>query len=167
MDNKNSPPPEEKNSSCKLPEIQESEANEIPLYGGVARSDRVVRNTISYMSLPYNPKLKERARALRKSGNLSESLLWQQLKNKQLNGLDFDRQKIIGNYIIDFYCPNCGVIIEIDGISHDEKIEYDQERDAFLSGLGLTVIHIHDSDVKKNLIGVIEMLNIHPALMSE
>jgi len=124
----------------------------------------VVRNTNSYMSLPYNPKLKERAKALRKSGNLSETLLWQQLKNKQLNGLDFDRQKIIGNYIVDFFCPNCGVVIEIDGISHDEKIEYDKERDAFLTGLRLTVIHVFDSDVKQNLNSVVELLKDHPAL---
>jgi len=116
------------------------------------------------MSLPYNPKLKERAKALRKSGNLSETLLWQQLKNKQLNGLDFDRQKIIGNYIVDFFCPNCGVVIEIDGISHDEKIEYDKERDAFLTGLRLTVIHVFDSDVKQNLNSVVELLKDHPAL---
>ncbi|MGQ4005164.1 DUF559 domain-containing protein [Francisellaceae bacterium CB300] len=55
------------------------------------------------IKLPYNPKLKQRARELRKAGNLSEVLLWQKIKNRQLLGLDFDRQKIIGNYIVDFY----------------------------------------------------------------
>lgn len=63
-----------------------------------------MRSTDSYMSLPYNPKLKAHARELRRAGNLSEVLFWNQIKNKQFLNLDFDRQKIIGNYIVDFYC---------------------------------------------------------------
>lgn len=122
------------------------------------------RSTKNYMSLPYNADLKERAKGLRKAGNLSEVLLWQQIKNKQLNGHDFDRQKIIGSYIVDFYCANCNVVVEIDGSSHDNKVEYDKERDAYLSGLGLTVIHVFDTDVKQNLAGVMEMLEGHTAL---
>jgi very-short-patch-repair endonuclease len=59
--------------------------------------------------------------------------LWQQLKHKQLLGLDFDRQKIIGNYIADFYCAEKQVVIEVDGSSHDHKAEYDAQRDAFLT----------------------------------
>ena len=116
------------------------------------------------MSLPYNPKLKERARALRKAGNLSEVLFWNQVKNKQFKGLDFDRQKIIGNYIVDFYCANCHVVVEIDGSSHDDKQEYDAERDAFLESLGLRIIHIPVADVMNNMGAVIEMLLDHPAL---
>ena len=61
-----------------------------------------MRATRRYKSLPYNPALKERARALRRAGNLAEVLLWNQLKSRQVLGLDFDRQKIIGNYIVDF-----------------------------------------------------------------
>ncbi|PSJ71412.1 hypothetical protein C7N43_39465 [Sphingobacteriales bacterium UPWRP_1] len=116
------------------------------------------------MRLPYNPKLKERARELRKAGNLSEVLLWNQVKNKQFRGFDFDRQKIIGNYIVDFYTANCNVVIEIDGSSHDDKQEYDAIRDAYLESLGLTVIHIPDIEVKKNLKAVMDMLFNHPAL---
>ena len=123
-----------------------------------------MRDTKKYMSLPYNPALKERARELRKAGNLSEVLLWNQLKNKQLFGLDFDRQKIIGNYIVDFYCAEKELVLEIDGSSHDNKVEYDALRDAFLTGLGLTVIHILDIDVKTNLSGVMLFLQSLPAL---
>ena len=122
------------------------------------------RNTRNYMDLPYNPLLKERARALRKAGNLAEVLFWNQVKNKQFKGYDFDRQKIIGNYIADFYCTNCNVVVEIDGSSHDEKQEYDAARDAYLQSLGLTVIHVTDMAVKEDLNGVMEMLVNHPAL---
>src|SRR5690606_11048916 len=63
----------------------------------------VKRASKNYFSLPYNPKLKERARELRKAGNLPEVLFWNEVKNRQFKGFDFDRQKIIGNYIVDFY----------------------------------------------------------------
>ncbi|MGQ4002801.1 DUF559 domain-containing protein [Francisellaceae bacterium CB299] len=108
--------------------------------------------------LPYNPKLKQRAKELRKAGNLSEVILWNKLKRKRLLQLDFDRQKIIGNYIVDFYCPTLGIIIEVDGSSHDDKIEYDKIRDEYLKGLDLSVIHILDRDIKNNLDGVMRCL---------
>ena len=117
-----------------------------------------MRHTKQYRSLPYNPKLKQRARELRRAGNLSEVLLWNQLKKAQFNGLDFDRQKIIGYYIVDFYCAEKNVVIEVDGNSHDNKSEHDAERDAFLSGLGLRVIHVLDKDVKENLAVVMGFL---------
>ena len=86
------------------------------------------------------------------------------MHKKKFKQYDFDRQKIIGNYIVDFYCINCAVVIEIDGSSHDDKIEYDGERNRYLEGLGLIVIHIFAKDILKNLIGVMDMLNNHPAL---
>lgn len=108
--------------------------------------------------LPYNPKLKDRAKELRKAGVLSEVLLWQELKSRKFLGLDFDRQKIIGNYIVDFYCDALQLIIEIDGSSHNDKYEYDRIRDSYLLGLGLEVLHIQDIDVKNNLDSVMRYL---------
>ncbi len=125
-----------------------------------------MRDVKQYYELPYNPNLRERARTLRKAGNLSEVLLWQQLKSGDFKGYDFDRQKIIGNYIVDFYCTNCRVVIEVDGSSHDEKVEYDSERNAYLEGLGLTVIHIRAEDVLHRMNDVMRMLWNHPALRS-
>lgn len=132
---------------------------------GQTKSDGVVkRASKNYFDLPYNPKLKERARELRKAGNLSEVLFWNQVKNNQFKGYDFDRQKIIGNYIVDFFCCNCNAVIEIDGSSHADKLEYDAERDAYLESLGLSVIHISADDVLKNLDSTMLWLLDHPAL---
>ena len=89
---------------------------------------------------------------------MSEVLLWQRLKNKQFHKLDFDRQKIIGNYIVDFYCPQRRAVIEIDGDSHNEKVEYDAERDKYMEALGLRIIRIYDLEVKVNLEGVLDYL---------
>lgn len=125
------------------------------------------RNSKNYFSLPYNPKLKERAKALRKAGNLAEVLFWKQVKNKQFKGLDFDRQKIIGNYIVDFYCPNYQLVVEIDGSSHDNKEEYDAQRDAYLESLGLTVLHFRDTEVKQNISHVLRCLEEHPVFQEE
>ncbi|MGC8580673.1 MAG: DUF559 domain-containing protein, partial [bacterium] len=98
-----------------------------------------------------------RAKELRKAGNLSEVLLWNELKNKKL-GFDFTRQQIIGNYIVDFHCPKLNLVIEIDGESHNYKGDYDVERDKFLQSLGLTVLHFNDLDIKKSLNNVVESI---------
>ena len=122
----------------------------------------VKRNSKNYFRLPFNPRLVPLAKKLRKSGNLSEVLLWNCLKNKNFKNLDFDRQKIIGNYIVDFYCPNLQIVIEIDGSSHIGKEKYDEARDIYLMSLGLKIIHIEDVSVLKDLNQVIQYLYDHP-----
>ena len=117
-----------------------------------------MRHYHRYIGLPYNPLLRDRAKQLRKAGNLSEVLLWQKINRGQFRGYDFDRQKIIGDFIVDFYCSNCNTVIEIDGPSHDGKMEYDSERDAFLQGLGLIVIHVDANEVLYRLDRVMELL---------
>ncbi|MBY4598580.1 endonuclease domain-containing protein [Ottowia caeni] len=119
------------------------------------------------MSLPYNQNLKERARELRKAGLLHEALLWNQLKRKSFRGLDFDRQKIIGNYIVDFFCAEKGVVIEADGASHDGKDVHDAQRDDYLRALGLTVIRISAKDILQDMEGVLELLGHNETLVGE
>ncbi|MDO9577145.1 MAG: DUF559 domain-containing protein [Candidatus Cloacimonadales bacterium] len=114
-----------------------------------------------YKKLPYNPKLKDRAKELRKAGNLSEALFWNQVKNKKFLSLDFHRQKIIGNYIVDFYCPILALVVEIDGSSHNDKVEYDKIRENYLISLGLYILHYDDMEIKKNLNSVVENLKEH------
>lgn len=124
-----------------------------------------MRATKAYRSLPYNPALRQRAKALRQAGILHEALLWLELKSGKLQGLDFDRQKIIGNYIVDFYCAEKSVVIEVDGSTHDNKQTSDANRDVWLTSLGLTVIRLQARDVLQNLPGVMAFLREHPALL--
>ena len=107
------------------------------------------------MIIRYNPKLKEIARKLRKNSTRTEIYLWNELKNKKLIGYAFKRQKPIGNYIVDFFAPKLNLVIEIDGITHDYKIEEDKVIQEFLESLSLTVLRFSDSDVRNNLDGVI------------
>ncbi|MBF0542227.1 MAG: endonuclease domain-containing protein [Nitrospirae bacterium] len=101
--------------------------------------------------LKYNSLLKEKARKLRRSGNLSEVLLWKRLNKKQLLGYDFTRQQIIGDYIVDFYCKKLKLVIKVDGESHRYKGNYDEIRDEYLKSLMLYVLHFKDIDVKQFL----------------
>ncbi|MFV0605846.1 MAG: endonuclease domain-containing protein [Niabella sp.] len=105
-------------------------------------------------SLPYNPLLKPLARENRKAGILSEVLFWLQVNKRQFHAIDFDRQRVIGNYIVDFYVKTLGLVVEIDGSSHNLKLEYDAVRVQYLESLGLKVYIIQDKDVK-NMIGYV------------
>ena len=123
-----------------------------------------MRRTKVYRSLPYNPALRARAKALRKAGILHEVLLWKELRNKKFGGLDFDRPKIIGPYIVDFYCAEKSVVVEVDGASHEYKLDEDSVRDQYMRHLGLSAIRLRARDVLDNMEGVMNFLNNNPAL---
>lgn len=101
--------------------------------------------------LPYNPNLKSLLSGKRKAGILGEVIFWQQVRAKSFHKIDFDRQRIIGNYIVDFYVKRLGLVVEIDGWSHDFKKDYDRSRQEYFESLGLKVFRITDFDVKNNL----------------
>ena len=107
--------------------------------------------------IPYNPKLRAYARKLRNNSTLSEILLWKKIKGKSL-GYEFHRQVPIDNYIVDFYCHELKLAIEIDGSSHDNKLLYDLKRQKRLEELGVTVLRFDDLDVKLNVNDVIRAL---------
>jgi len=107
--------------------------------------DHYVRN------LPENRDLLCYARKNRRAGNMAEIAFWKQVRNKMFHGLDFDRQKVIGNYIVDFFVKRLALAIEIDGGSHNEKADYDAHRDKYLEGLGLKVFHTTDFDVLQHV----------------
>jgi len=109
--------------------------------------------------IPYKPYLKHFARELRKNSTLGEVLLWQQIRRRRL-GVQFHRQVPIHEYIVDFYCHELKLAIEVDGSSHDDpdQIANDSIRDYQLKQLGVAVIRIDDKDVKKNMDSVIRFL---------
>ncbi len=110
--------------------------------------------------LKYNPKLKFLARKLRKNQTEAEKILWHKIRKKQVNKLKFYRQKIIGNYIVDFYCPSIKLVIEIDGDLHytDDSKRYDKIREQYLKNLGLKIYRVNNIDIYKNLEGVLDGL---------
>ena len=139
--------------------------NSPPLEGcpqdGVVPDTFIKNNSIFFspiLELPYNIKLKTRAKELRQAENLSEVLFWMQVTKNQFYKIDFDRQRIIGNYIVDFYVKKLGLIIEIDGSSHDTKEKYDKIREEFLLSLGLKIYRIPVIEVLQNMKGVMRNL---------
>ncbi|MFQ6122501.1 MAG: endonuclease domain-containing protein [Dehalococcoidales bacterium] len=110
--------------------------------------------------LLYNKNLKEYSRQLRGNMTDAERHLWAKIRMKQLKGYQFYRQKPLGDYIVDFYCPRAKLVIEIDGSYHliGETIEYDRIRDDYLSSLGLRVLRFTNTDVLTHINGVIESI---------
>ncbi len=108
--------------------------------------------------LPYNKKLKEFSRDLRSHSTLSEILLWQKLRSSQFRGYAFNRQKPLGNYIVDFYCLKLDLVIEVDGNSHffEESVVEDQERQKVIERMGLNFLRFSDLEVKRSMPSVLE-----------
>jgi very-short-patch-repair endonuclease len=110
----------------------------------------MVKNII----IPYNPNLKQFARHLRNNSTLSEILLWEQIKNKAFK-VEFHRQVPMDEFIVDFYCHELMLAIEIDGISHDFKYEKDLIRQGRLENLGVHFIRFDDQEVKNNMFRIL------------
>jgi very-short-patch-repair endonuclease len=91
-----------------------------------------------------------RARELRKNGILSEVVFWRLVKKSTFHGIQIDRQRCIGPFIVDFYIRSFGVAIELDGVSHIGKYEYDRKRDEYLIRMGIYIIHIESKLVITN-----------------
>jgi very-short-patch-repair endonuclease len=106
--------------------------------------------------LLYNPKLKQLAINLRKEGTFSEVLLWKKLQRRQMQGYNFRRQKPIDNYIVDFFCPELNLAIEIDGATHGFKEKYDGKRQQKLESLGVKFLRFTEINVRENLWAILE-----------
>jgi very-short-patch-repair endonuclease len=119
------------------------------------------RNSI----IRYNPELKKRARLLRTRCTPSEALLWSKIRRKSL-GYEFHRQVPINEFIVDFYCHELNLAIEVDGFVHDSRQEYDLWRQKRLESLGVVFIRFQNEDVIngineviRSLVGVIEEIS--------
>ena len=111
------------------------------------------------MKYNHNKNLVKNAKVLRKDMTKEERHLWYDyLRNKDAR---FLRQKIIGSYIVDFYCAKANLVIELDGSQHyeDKGIKYDAERTKFLEQNGLTVVRIPNNEINRNFDGVCEYLD--------
>ena len=109
--------------------------------------------------LKYDKRLTALARENRKNPTPAETLIWQKvLRSKQFEHHKFHRQKPIGPYIVDFYCAELRLVIEIDGDSHAAQADYDTQRTEHLKALGLRVIRYENRDVLNNLPGIYEHL---------
>ncbi len=110
--------------------------------------------------LSYNKDIKQLSRNLRSNMTDAEMLLWSRLRGKQLKGLQFYRQKIIGNSIADFYCPKARLVIEVDGGQHFdlEGREQDRGRDDYMVKAGITVLRFSNTEVLGNIEAVLKMI---------
>jgi len=112
------------------------------------------------MTTYYSEKLKVHARNLRSNQTDAENLLWSRIRRKQLHNTQFNRQKPIGNYIVDFYAHAPQLVIEIDGGHHFEQayVQKDKKRDAYLQGLNLRVLRFDNLQVLHCIDDVLEVI---------
>ncbi|TCK62459.1 endonuclease domain-containing protein [Seleniivibrio woodruffii] len=108
----------------------------------------------------YNKNLKKFSRDLRKNMTDAERRIWCRIKGKQVPDVQFYRQKILDNFIVDFYCPKAALVVEIDGGQHFEKdaAEADEKRDEKLNELGIKVLRFNNAEVMTNTDGVMACL---------
>ncbi|MDO9463465.1 MAG: endonuclease domain-containing protein [Deltaproteobacteria bacterium] len=113
--------------------------------------------------LPYDKQLKPLSQQLREHMTAAENLLWSKLRRKQLKGYQFYRQKTIGRYIVDFYCPKAHLVIELDGSQHYSEIgkEKDSIRDDVLTKMGIKVLRFSDREIFENIDGLMEGIWSH------
>jgi very-short-patch-repair endonuclease len=115
--------------------------------------------------------LTDRARALRVDQTRVEGKLWVRLRNRQVGGWKWKRQVPRRRYIVDFFCAEASLVVELDGGVHRGSIAYDERRTAYLESLGLTVLRFLNREVTENLDGVCDAIFAacggeapHPAL---
>jgi very-short-patch-repair endonuclease len=110
--------------------------------------------------LTYNSRLAGLSRELRKNMTDAERHLWSRLRMRQVGGFQFYRQRIIGDYIVDFFCARAKLVVEVDGVRHGfgEKKAADEDRDNYMKSKGLKVVRFNDIEVLRNIEGVIERI---------
>ena len=105
-------------------------------------------------------KLYQYGRELRQELTEAEKLLWEELRNRKFNGLKFRRQHPLDKFIVDFYCNEKKIVLELDGGVHNEKInkEYDEARTAMLAGLNIIVLRFKNEEVINDMQGVLKKI---------
>jgi len=109
-------------------------------------------------SLDANAAIKDKAKKLRKKMTEAEKILWSKIRNRKVNGMYFRRQHPYGIYILDFFCFEANLVIEVDGLIHLSKHEYDLERTEYLESSGLTIIRFRNADIENRIGKVLEKI---------
>jgi very-short-patch-repair endonuclease len=125
---------------------------------GAPRLSSASRGRMREGSDMANNKLTILARILRRNQTEIEGRLWQHLRNRRLGGFKFRRQHPVIGYILDFYCPEKRLAVELDGSQHDlpDQMDHDQNRTNALENEGIKVIRYWDNEVLQNLDGILE-----------
>lgn len=107
--------------------------------------------------------LKQRRRELRQNLTTAEAVLWKNLQHSRLEGKKFRRQHSVGKYVLDFYCPQCRLAVELDGEAHFTSIraQYDVEREEFVKSLKIRIVRFENRRVFENLESVLETIKEH------
>ena len=98
------------------------------------------------------------ARKLRGEMTASETILWSRLRRNQLRGFHFRRQQLIDGFVVDFYCHSARLVVEVDGPIHEQRLEYDAERDRIIHARGLRVLRVRADDVEEDLQSVLDLI---------
>ena len=117
-----------------------------------------MRSNLMKYTYSYNSTLTTFVKANKRHQTEAEKLLWFHLRARQLGGYKFRRQYPILNYILDFYCPEEQLAIELDGSQHIDNIQYDRKRDLQLQKLNIQTIRFLDNDVLTQLPNILEMI---------
>ena len=122
-----------------------------------------IRYEMSGQTIHNIPALKQRRRELRQNLTTAEAVLWKILQRSRLDGEKFRRQHSVGKYVLDFYCPECRLAVELDGEAHFTSIraEYDVARDEFIRNLKIRTVRFENRLVFENLGSVLETIKEH------
>jgi very-short-patch-repair endonuclease len=124
------------------------------------RQQQLTAKYFEALSKGARPSTYKFAGALRKSSTQAETLLWSKLRNRKLKGKKFRRQHPLSKYVLDFYCHECKLDVELDGYHHKKmkQREYDEERTRMLNEFGITVLRFWNNDVIKNTQKVLDKI---------
>ena len=103
--------------------------------------------------------LEEQALRMRGTPTPAEHRLWEELRGGRLDGLRFRRQHTIGRFIVDFYCVRAALVIEVDGVIHDQQRDADSEREAYLQAMGLVVLRFENDQVLNDTQAVVDAIH--------
>jgi len=110
------------------------------------------------LSLYNSQSQKQRRQELRKNQTEAEKVLWQKLRGRKLNGLKFHRQYSVGPYILDFFCPQIRLAIELDGDQHKNAVEYDKERDTLIGKADIKTLRFWNNEIFNDMEKVLEKI---------